>query len=150
MRLSVALLVAAAPLLCSAIWMDRQPSYKPYDQPMLVPPATSVPISGREPATQQGELKNPARPDAASLALGKHLFEINCALCHGAVSSSPGGVGRKLTPPPPGLDPARVRSLSDSHIYGAITAGFGRMPPFKNKLKPEERWHIVNYLRTRR
>ena len=27
--------------------------------------------------------------------------------------------------------------------------GFGRMPPFKEKLSPQERWHLVNFLRTR-
>jgi len=62
----------------------------------------------------------------------------------------PDSVGKKLTPPPPGLDQPTVRGLSDSRIYKAITLGFGRMPPFRDKLSPEERWNLVNFLRTRK
>jgi mono/diheme cytochrome c family protein len=43
-----------------------------------------------------------------------------------------------------------VRERSDSHIFKAITFGFGRMPPFKDKLTQNERWELVNYLRSRK
>jgi mono/diheme cytochrome c family protein len=78
------------------------------------------------------------------------LFDTNCAMCHGQTPAERGPVGKKLIPPPPGLDHDLVRSRSDSHIFKAITSGFGRMPPFKDKLTPEERWSLVNFLRTRK
>jgi len=139
-----------APLLTAAIWMDDQRSYKAYEAPVLSPPAGSVPVSGRELVSQQAELKSPVKPTASSLSQGKALFDVNCAMCHGHASVERGPVGKKLVPPPPGLDRDLVRSRSDSHIFKAITFGFGRMPAFKNKLMPEERWDLVNYLRTRR
>jgi hypothetical protein len=43
-----------------------------------------------------------------------------------------------------------VNGLSDSTIFKAITFGFGRMPVFKDKLLPEERWSLVNFIRTRK
>jgi mono/diheme cytochrome c family protein len=129
--------------------MDRQPSFKPYEAPVLSPPATAVPVSGRETVSRTSRLVNPVVPDAASLAEGKKLFDINCAMCHGETSAKPGPVGRKLSPPPPGLDRVLVGGLSDAAIFKAITFGFGRMPPFRDKLIPRERWHLVNYLRTR-
>jgi len=142
-------LMAVTPLLMAAIWMDRQPGYRPYQSPVLTPPAGSVPVSGREIIPEQAVLKNPLTSIPASLALGKKLFEINCAMCHGQTSREPGPVGKKFKPPPPGLDHELVQGLSDNDIFRAITTGFGRMPPFQDKLMPDERWHLVNFLRTR-
>ncbi len=142
-------ILAVAPLLTAALWMDRQPSPKPYQAPVLTSPAGSVPVSGKEIVPQDSELKNPLTPTAASLAQGKALYTINCAMCHGISSTERGPVGKKLKPPPPGLDHDLVRERSDAHIYKAITFGFGRMPAFKDKLSPMERWNLVGYLRTR-
>lgn len=144
------LVILTAPLLMAAMWMDKQPSYKPYQAPVLSPPAGSVPVTGREIVSQDSELINPLPPAKASAARGITLFTINCAICHGQTPAEPGPVGMKLTPPPPGLDRDLVRERSDAHIFKAVTFGFGRMPPFKDKLSPWERWELVNYLRVRK
>jgi len=149
-RLLKPAIMAVAPLLMAAIWMDRQPSYKPYQAPVLAPPADSVPVTGREVVSQQSELANPVAASAESLALGKTLFEINCAMCHGITSAERGAVGKKLNPPPPGLDHDLLQGLSDSAIYKAITLGFGRMPLFQYRLTPGERWNLINFLRSRK
>ena len=149
-RLALLLILVFAPLLMAAIWMDHQQSYKPYEAPVLAPPAGAVPVSGKEIVSGEAELKNPVAPTEASLAQGKMLFETNCAICHGMTSAERGPVGKKLVPPPPGLDHDMVKGLSDAVIFSAITNGFGRMPVFKDKLVPEERWMLVNYLRTRK
>jgi mono/diheme cytochrome c family protein len=149
-RIAKLIILAAAPVLMAAIWMDDQQSYKPYKAPVLSPPVGSVPVSGRELVSQQAELKNPVAPNSASLAQGKMLFDINCAMCHGSASAERGPVGKKLVPPPPGLDHSMVKGLSDSTMFKAVTFGFGRMPAFQDKLMPEERWNLVNFLRTRK
>lgn len=143
-------ILAAAPLLMAALWMDRQPSYKPYQEPVMLPSAGSVPVTGREVVSQDTEPRNPVAPTRESLSQGKILFAINCAMCHGISSAESGPVGKKLTPQPPGLDRNLVRDRSDAHIYRAISLGFGRMPPFKNKLTQQERWEVINFLRTRK
>jgi mono/diheme cytochrome c family protein len=143
-------LLVAALFLTAAMWMDEQPSYKAYEAPVLSSPKAAVPVSGRELVDQEADLKNPVAPDAASLSSGKILFDINCAMCHGAASADRGPVGKKLTPPPPGLDPGTVKLRSDAHIFRAVTSGFGRMPAFKDKLTPRERWDLVNFLRARK
>lgn len=151
MKLPVRLtLLAATPLLMAAMWMDRQPSPKPYQAPVLTAPAGSVPVTGREQLTQTSEPANPLTPTPAALERGKELFGINCAMCHGKTSVERGLVGQKLVPPPPGLAPDLVRDRSDAHIYKAISLGFGRMPPFKDKLTQQERWEVVNFLRARK
>lgn len=149
-RMVILIIVAAAPLLMAAIWMDTQQSHKPYEAPVLSPPAGAVPVSGKEIVSQEPDLKNPVPSTAASLAEGKELFEINCAICHGQTSAERGPVGKKLVPPPPGLDHDMVKGLSDPTIFKAVTFGFGRMPSFQDKLVPMERWNLVNFLRTRK
>ncbi len=49
---------------------------------------------------------------------------------------------------PPGLDHELHKNRSDAHIFKTVSFGFGRMPPFRDKLTPEDRWNLVNYLRT--
>ena len=149
-RLSLLLILASVPLLVAAIWMDHQQSYKPYEAPVLAPPADAVPVSGKELVSGGAQLKNPIAPTEASLEQGKMLFETNCVICHGQTSAERGPVGKKLNPPPPGLDHDMVKGLSDADIFNAVTSGFGRMPAFKDKLLPEERWKLVNFLRTRK
>lgn len=149
-RFSFLLILLSAPLLMAAIWMDDQQSHKPYQAPVLSPPAGAVPITGREIVSQGSVLKNPVPASAASSAEGKALFEINCVICHGETSAERGPVGKKLVPPPPGLDHDMVKGLHDDTIFKAITFGFGRMPSFQDKLMPRERWNLVNFLRTRK
>jgi mono/diheme cytochrome c family protein len=149
-RILELVILVTAPLLMAAIWMDNQQTYKPYKAPVLAPPASAVPVSGKELVSRDAEFKNPVTSTAASISQGKALFDINCAMCHGNTSAERGPVGKKLVPPPPGLDHDLVRSRNDSHIFKAITFGFGRMPAFKDKLIPQERWDLVNFLRTRK
>ncbi len=149
-RISNLIILVAAPLLMAAIWMDDQQTYKPYKAPVLSPPVGSVPISGKELVSQESELQNPIAPTPETVARGRALFEINCAMCHGQTSAERGPVGKKLAPPPPGLDQGMLEGLNDWTIFKAITFGFGRMPAFKDKLMPEERWSLVNFLRTRK
>jgi mono/diheme cytochrome c family protein len=149
-HISMLVILVTAPLLMAAIYMDDQQSYKPYKAPVLSAPVGAVPVTGREIISQESELRNPKTPTAASLSRGKTLFETNCAMCHGETSAERGPVGKKLVPPPPGLDHDMAKGLSDAVIFKAITLGFGRMPPFKDKLTTDERWSLVNFLRTRK
>ena len=89
-------------------------------------------------------------PTAASLAQGQIALRHQLRHVPRPDLGKPGPVGMKLKPPPPGLDHDRGRERSDAHIFKAITFGFGRMPPFKDKLSPAERWDLVNYLRSRK
>ena len=79
----IGIILAASPLLTAALWMDTQPTYKPYRSPALPTPAGSVPVSGREGTGKAAGMLNPPPSDANTLALGQTLFGINCAMCHG-------------------------------------------------------------------
>lgn len=142
------IIIAIVPLLMAALVMEDQPSFSPYEAPVLNPPSDSVPITGKEIVSWGSTLKNSVSPDKESVARGETLFTINCRMCHGHKPGEPGPVGQHLTPPPPTPYQERIQRLSDEEIFKRITLGFGRMPPFRTKLIPRERWDVVNFLRT--
>lgn len=93
------------------------------------------------------KLKNPLRPTKESIEIGKQLYGIYCALCHGADSKGSGPVAGKFVPPPD-LTLEIFRNRPDGFVYETIRSGGPLMPGQGDVLTPEERWHIVNYLRT--
>jgi mono/diheme cytochrome c family protein len=93
---------------------------------------------------------NPTEADDASIARGKELFTINCAMCHGATGEGNGPVAAFLINfKPANLTSPLVQSKSDGTIFLTISNGLeGRMPPLNENLTVPERWDVVNYVRT--
>ncbi len=98
------------------------------------------------------QLDNPIEYNDNSIAKGKELFNIYCMVCHGPTAN---GDGYLYTS---GLFPAKPTSLIDSYvqnkpdgeIYYVITAGSisGLMGPHGTQVTPDERWMVINYLRS--
>lgn len=98
------------------------------------------------------QLDNPVESNDESVAQGKKLYGIFCSICHGETAD---GNGHLYTG---GLFPAKPTSLIDSYvqnkpdgdIYYVITAGSisGLMGPHGTQVAPDERWMIINYLRS--
>jgi mono/diheme cytochrome c family protein len=127
--------------------MNEQDSYGFEQGPRLAAPAESVPVQG--PALIAGEpasLPVPSSPN--SLQRGKTLFGINCIMCHGAGGTGNGAVGAFFNPKPFNLTSSAVQSLQDDELFLVISQGFGVMPPIAENLSPEERWDVINYVRT--
>ncbi|MFQ5399511.1 MAG: copper resistance protein CopC [Anaerolineae bacterium] len=94
---------------------------------------------------------NPIPPNADSIAAGEGLYRINCIPCHGVTGAGDGPVGRTLNPPPANLTIHTAPGVHpDGRLYNWVTAGVpgSVMPAFGKTLTDEERWHIVNYIRT--
>ena len=95
------------------------------------------------------KLKNPVPATEASLAAGKALFLDRCAQCHGEQGKGDG--------PEAPLYSVKAADFTDAHMMGEMTDGEifwkiseGRrpMPSFKERLTEEQRWQLVNFLRT--
>jgi mono/diheme cytochrome c family protein len=77
-----------------------------------------------------------------TLALGKSLYETNCAACHGE-----DGVGKVLG----AADFTDLRFVDDRaprDFYLTVTQGKGSMPAWQGRLSQDERWAVIDYLRT--
>jgi len=126
--------------------MHDQPSVKAQEAPRLSSPAEAVPVSGVERLQFGQQLQNPLAATLESRQRGADLYAINCSHCHGTEASHPGKVGALLKPPPPNLRDGHLKNIDDATLYELFSLGFGRMPPFKQRLTTEERWQLVNYL----
>ena len=99
--------------------------------------------------------KNPVPATPESIAKGKELYlapeKGNCIFCHGET-----GAGNEANFPNLRRKPAdltnkeHMTEMTDGEVFWKITKGIrGIMPPGERRLKEaEERWHVVNYVRT--
>jgi mono/diheme cytochrome c family protein len=93
------------------------------------------------------QVKNPLGPltKADSLETAR-LFNINCAVCHGAKAENNGPLAPKI---------GGVKSIialsptySDGRIFFVMEYGQNNMGSYASQLSREQRWKIVQYIRT--
>ena len=125
----------------------------------LVPPAGTIPITGLEPRIdspvpafmpQAMSLANPIPTSTESVARGEELYGIYCTVCHGVDGNSNAEelpVAKRMAEggmPPVSL--VAVPAYTDGFLFTKIRYGKPGMPAYP-QIEPEDRWHIVNYLR---
>lgn len=93
---------------------------------------------------------NPIAASTESLAVGEQLYAANCAVCHGETGEGDGPGAAGLQKPPANLHETHVQENSDGALFYIISHGKPDtpMPAWNNILDEEQRWHVVNYLRT--
>ncbi|MDP4198614.1 MAG: cytochrome c [Bacteroidota bacterium] len=92
--------------------------------------------------------KNPVASNAASISTGKKIFGKECESCHGKTGIGNGPKAAELSKVPGNLTTHEFQSQSDGAIFWKITKGNKPMPTFATAYSEEERWSVVNYLRT--
>ncbi|RMG98338.1 MAG: cytochrome c [Chloroflexi bacterium] len=131
-------------------FMEEQPSVNYREGPRLLPPDGAIPITGVEVPPDGSLPLNPVPATDASIARGKVLYEIHCAVCHGKSGQGDGPVAKYFQSPAPevsALTDDRIVRHEDGLIYLIITQGFQGMAPMAENLTPQERWDVVNYIR---
>jgi mono/diheme cytochrome c family protein len=97
--------------------------------------------------------KNPVEATEESIVKGKEIFMMkkgNCIFCHGETGAGNEANLAKLRRKPADLsDQKRMSELSDGNLFWKITKGIpGIMPGREQQLTEEERWQVVNFVRT--
>ena len=99
--------------------------------------------------------KNPVQATEESVAKGKELYleqtKGNCIFCHGETGSGNEANFPQLRRKPADLtNKERMTAMTDGEVFWKITKGIsGIMPAGERRMKTEEeRWHVVNYVRT--
>ena len=76
------------------------------------------------------------------------LFSQNCIQCHGESGRGDGPLASTLPIPPANLYD-HIPYHPDPFFFDVMTNGFtGLMPAFGGVINEEDRWNILNYLRT--
>jgi mono/diheme cytochrome c family protein len=133
--------------------MHRGIAIRPYQMPRPPVPGT-VPVGGTMvvpdvvPANYAviNAIQNPVQRTAESINRGKELFTTYCEPCHGAAGHSDGPIVAKFIKPPD-LTADQAKGYTDGYIYAMISSGRGLMPPYGDKVRGDDRWHLVNYVR---
>jgi mono/diheme cytochrome c family protein len=91
---------------------------------------------------------NPVASDDQSLAAGKGLYSTQCLSCHGATGVGNGPAAKALEKNPGDLSQAKMWEQTDGEVFWKITNGKKPMPSFETLTTEEQRWQIINYMRT--
>ncbi len=92
--------------------------------------------------------KNPIAAEAASLEKGKAVYIKECASCHGDTGKGDGSAVKDLEKKPNDLTLAKTLEQSDGALFWKITEGNKPMASYEKTLSEEDRWNVINYLRT--
>ena len=93
-------------------------------------------------------VKNPLADNAAAVTAGKKIYEDRCADCHGSKGKGDGPAATDLDPKPGDLSKASMNDQPDGALFWKISEGKKPMPTYKSKLSEEQRWQVINYVRT--
>ncbi len=93
-------------------------------------------------------LKNPFANNEEATRKGKKLYNQLCNICHGDKGKGDGMAGAALVPKPANFTSDKVQAQSDGAIFWKMTEGRPPMAAYRDILKEEERWQLVNYIRT--
>lgn len=83
----------------------------------------------------------------AMLKQGQTLYGVYCLPCHSPAGDGDGRIVERGFPSPPSYHSDRLRNVPDRHIYDVITQGYGVMASYGNRIRPEDRWAIVAFVR---
>ena len=96
---------------------------------------------------------NPISPDEKAISLGKTLFTAGCLACHGEKGKGDGPAASSLerdgkTILPGNLSNSMMWQHTDGELFWKLGEGKSPMPSFAEALSEEQRWQVVNYIRT--
>ncbi len=90
-----------------------------------------------------------ARFSEAEIAEGGRLFNIYCAICHGANLDGQGPLyaSGKFAAMPANLKDAKYLRMPSGTIYAAIKFGKNAMGSYASQLDVHQRWQVVAYIK---
>jgi mono/diheme cytochrome c family protein len=101
-------------------------------------------------------LKNPLDSLSApkeGMVEAERLYLVNCAICHGPKLDGNGPLYNNGNGPfpvaPRNLMDDYTKKLTDGHIYHVVTYGIRTMGSYASQLKPEQRWWVIKYIRSK-
>ena len=93
-------------------------------------------------------MKNPTDPKA-DLNVGKSLYDKHCKSCHGKEGYGDGPKANEMKGDLGDFSSAAYQSQTDGELFYKTSFGRDDMPEFTKKMPDDEdRWLIVNYMRT--
>jgi mono/diheme cytochrome c family protein len=113
------------------------------------PPQKVTPPSYAAIPVEAARQPNPVKSSPESLARAKKWWTLDCAMCHGSNGDGKGSLAADMKLKVADFtDPNTLKDRTDGEIFYIIKNGHQDMPPEGNRIKPEENWDLVNYVRS--
>ena len=91
---------------------------------------------------------NPVKSSPESLSRAKKWWALDCSMCHGANGDGKGETAKDMKLNMVDFtNPNTMKDRSDGEIYYIIKNGHNDMPAEGPRIKTEEGWDLVNYVR---
>jgi mono/diheme cytochrome c family protein len=116
-------------------------SWAQKDQPPAKAPEYKIP-------PEAAAKTNPVKPTAESLAKGKKMYAIDCAMCHGNNGDGKGDIGADYKNIPDFTNHDALKNRADGELFYITRNGKGDMPAEDNRAKDDDIWNMVNYVRS--
>ena len=130
-------LIVPAVLLLTPVLMSQQAPSQP-----KVTTYSAIPVE----ATRQ---PNPVKATPESIARAKRWWNMDCVMCHGKEGNGKGETAQEMKLNIVDFtDPATLKDRTDGEIFYIIKNGHQDMPPEGPRVKTEENWDLVNYVRS--
>jgi mono/diheme cytochrome c family protein len=99
--------------------------------------------------TRWGAPLVPKENQIGSLERGKIVYQ-SCVACHGVTGRGDGPAGRTLLPRPADFQVHLAAGHTDRQLFDWISNGIDgtSMPAFGALPSDQERWDVINYIRT--
>ncbi len=79
---------------------------------------------------------------------GQDLYGVYCMPCHGGTGDANGMIVQRGMPQPPSFHSKRLREeVPVGHFFDVISRGYGAMYSYAHRIKPEDRWKVIGYIR---
>jgi len=106
----------------------------------------TVSAHGWKAPKEAADKTNPILVEKQSIDLGKDVFTLFCAACHGETAEGRSKAEANTRMDPPNLK-KRLKNHTDGDFFWKIKNGNEDMPSFKEDLMDNEIWRVIIYIR---
>jgi mono/diheme cytochrome c family protein len=94
------------------------------------------------------DTKNPVKQTPETGAKAKKVYGYECEMCHGATGDGKTDLATSMKMTLTDLsDPKTLADKSDAQLFDLIKNGKGQMTGEAGRMKPEDMWSLVTYIR---
>jgi len=120
--------------------------------PIFTQQSSSAPAQNQGPyaaiPVDAAKAQNPVKPSPESAARAKKWWTVDCEMCHGKNGDGKGDTAKDMKLKMMDFtDPATLKDRTDGEIFYIIKNGHNDMPAEGPRVKTEEAWDLVNYIR---
>lgn len=102
---------------------------------------------------QSAGIKNPLDLASINMKEAERLYLINCGICHGPKLDGNGPLYNNGNGPfaaaPKNFMGDDMKAMPEGTMFHSVTYGKGQMGSYASQLRPEQRWEIIAYIKSK-